>query len=147
MTTTTPEPQDPFAGLEPIHSYTRQQAIEDGVLVDVTEWAGPKGIMGGLDLAWAVTREVFEQIEAIPERLEGLADVRGRAHDVLWLATLTLAGVLRRARPGVDASGRWAFRVILPVKGSRKQTQTYHVALCGGDDGRGAATVMLPEQD
>ena len=33
---------------EPIHVYTRRQALEDGVLVNVTEWAsGETGFLGG----------------------------------------------------------------------------------------------------
>jgi hypothetical protein len=36
----------------------------------------------------AVTAAVWKDINAIPPRLEGIADVRGRAHDVLWMAAL-----------------------------------------------------------
>lgn len=143
----TPEQQDPFAGLEPLSSYSRAQAIADGVLVDLSEWGGPKGIMGGIALPWAATRSVWLEVEAIPERLEGLADVRGRAHDLLWMATLAVRGAMRRVKQGERADGRWAFQCILPVKGSRKQTRTYHVALCGGDDGRGALTILLSDED
>ena len=56
MTTTTSEARmrtpDDFWG-EPISIYTRQQAIEDGVLVDVSDWAGsgPDGMLGGFTRA------------------------------------------------------------------------------------------------
>jgi len=37
-------------------------------------------------------------IHAIPPSLEGLADVRGRAHDVLWMSSLAA----RQAKRVVD---------------------------------------------
>lgn len=77
---------------EPVSVYTRKQAIEDGVLVDVTEWAndGPNGMMGGFTCPTVITRNLWEKIEA-PKRSN--QDTRGRAHDVLWMA----AGAARRA--------------------------------------------------
>ena len=49
---------------EPISVYTRAQAIEDGELVDVTEWASSKtGFMGGFTVPVAVTRSVWADIE------------------------------------------------------------------------------------
>ena len=57
--TTTATPDD-FWGA-PISIYTREQAIEDGVLVDVTEWAGsgPNGMLGGFSVPVAMTRALW----------------------------------------------------------------------------------------
>ena len=70
---------------EPISVYTRQQAIEDGALVDVTEWASAdKGFLGGFACPVVVTRALWEAIghKTINQ------DTRGRAHDVLFMASL-----------------------------------------------------------
>ena len=71
-----------------IHSYTRADALEDGNLVDVSQWCG-----GMFTVQTVVTRSVWEDcIEWSKEDTErtGMGqDTRGRAHDVLWLAFLT----------------------------------------------------------
>ncbi len=86
-----------FGQADLIHSYSRAEAIEDGVLVDLTEWASStKGFIGGFKIPVAVTAAVWADIEAIPKRLRGLQDIRGRAHDVLM--TCFGCAALRRAR-------------------------------------------------
>lgn len=119
-----------------IHSYTRAEALEDGVLVDVTEWAGPKGMMGGFSCPVALTSAVWSAIESIPKRLEGIADVRGRAHDVLWMA----ACAVRRAR----SSSQARFRVILPRQGERTRNVDLLVAIGPGDAGEPVVTIGFP---
>lgn len=69
-----------------IHSYSRAQAIADRVLVDVSRQASPAEMHGGFTVPVAVTATLWSAIEAIPERLLGIADPRGRLHDVLWMA-------------------------------------------------------------
>lgn len=78
---------DPWG--EPLHRYTRAEAIADGVLVDVTPEA-TAGMLGGFSVPVAITAALHEAIAAIPPALEGLADVRGRLHDVLWMANVAL---------------------------------------------------------
>jgi hypothetical protein len=68
-----------------ISRYTRAQAIEDGVLVDVTEQAKETGML----LPTVITDHVHNVLEAIPESSVG-QDYRGRLHDVLWMAYLKL---------------------------------------------------------
>jgi hypothetical protein len=70
---------------EMIHTYTRAQAIADGVLVDVSEWASPREIIGGLAIPVAMTAAVWTLLQA-PD--ESGASLRGRAHDVLWMAAV-----------------------------------------------------------
>ena len=107
---------------EVISSYSREQALEDGVLVDLTEWASStKGFMGGFTCPVAVTQALWADIEAIPKSLEGIADVRGRAHDVLWMASLAVRSMIKRdIRDG-------GFKVILPSRGTRKRTRILRV--------------------
>lgn len=121
--------------------YSRAQAIADGALVDLTAWAGEgaDGMLAGFTVPVAVTAAVWEEIHAIPRRLAGLADVRGRAHDLLWMARC--AGV--RAR---DAD-RCEFRVIMPVEGLVGRTRRYVLHVGPGDAGEPVVTIMLPGED
>ena len=120
-----------------ISSYSRAQAIEDGELVDVTEWASAeKGFHGGFSVPVAVTRSVWGTIEAIPRSLERVADVRGRAHDVLWMASLAA-----RRNQGPDAQ----FKLILPSKGTRKRIRVLRVNIGPGDDAEPVVTIGFPE--
>lgn len=135
-----------FDGAPVIHSYTRAQALEDGELVDVTEWASAeKGIIGGFKIPVAMTRALWAAVEDIPERLEGVADVRGRAHDVLWMALCAI----RRQGPG----DRIDFKVILPrtpTDGGEdattdRQVETLHGQCHGGDEGEPVVTLGYRE--
>ena len=79
---------------EPISVYTRMQAIQDGVLVDVTEWANntQAGMAMGFDTILGkkaptcVTATLWAKIEVPAANVR--QDTRGRAHDVLWMAAL-----------------------------------------------------------
>jgi len=101
MTTITTEANsatpDEFWG-EPISIYTREQALEDGVLVDVSAWAGsgPDGMMGGFcvpvvmtrALWWAVDLDADDEARWRRQARQRGESTRGRAHDVLWMASL-----------------------------------------------------------
>ena len=71
---------------EPVYVYSRAQAIEDGVLVDMTEWASAeKGFIGGFRVPVAMTAALWAKVQAPKGSLQ---DTRGRAHDVLFMASL-----------------------------------------------------------
>jgi len=94
---------------EPIHVYTRAQALRDGVLVDVTEWASAEtGFHGGFRVGVAVTAAVWADLCDLPAWVEGYQDLRGRAHDLLWMAALA-------ARRGEGCETK--FDLILPLSG------------------------------
>jgi len=116
---------------EVIFSYSRKQAIEDGVLVDVSDWASPREMMGGFTIPVAMTAAVWALVEA-PEKSH--EDTRGRAHDVLWMAQLA-------ARRNLDTD-RTAFTVLINGK---EADLVLHVG--PGDDGEPVATIMLPGED
>ena len=73
---------NPFDDAPIIHSYTRAQAIEDGVLVDLTEWARETGF----HIPVACTAAVWRQYVTPPKGTRELGQSeRGRAHDMLWM--------------------------------------------------------------
>ena len=76
---------------EPISVYTREDATEDGVLVDVTEWASAdKGFHGGFVCPVAMTRKLWDAVDIDQRPHRTFQSTRGRAHDVLWMASLAL---------------------------------------------------------
>ena len=93
---------------EPISVYTRAQAIEDGVLADVTGWSREVGFT----CSTVMTAKLWGAVEQCPAG----QDVRGRAHDVLWMAALALRRQLKNG--GADC----LFDVLLRVGRSQKQT-------------------------
>jgi hypothetical protein len=114
---------------EVISSYSRAQALEDGVLVDVTETAREAGIKYPV----ALTRAVFEKCVALPKRYRGLEDERGRLWDVL--------SMFRFAAHRNDAD-TLHYQLIVS-----RRTVTLK-AVCGpGDTPEPVITIMLPEED
>ena len=74
--------KNPFEDAPVIFSYTRAQAIEDGVLVDLTAWARETGFK----VPVACTATVWQGYIVPPQGTESLGQSeRGRAHDLLWM--------------------------------------------------------------
>lgn len=125
-----------FAGFDLIHSYTRQQAIEDGVLVDVTEVARVAGFCHPV----AMTATVFGAYVDAPTGVPG-QDAAGRLWDILWM--------LRHAIRGSSGSGR-ELRFQLHVQNAEAAPPRLVTlkAVCGpDDDGEPVVTIMLPDED
>jgi hypothetical protein len=133
-----------------IFSYTRKQAVEDGVLVDVSQMAREAGIK----LSTAMTRAVYEQYVVVPPELKGQQDDTGRLWDVLWM----LSNAIRSGRIKGE-QGTFELIVVKPDKndwqdnerpheGSRKRRLVTLKAVCGpNDDGAACVTIMRPEED
>jgi|SRR5579859_1518607 len=68
-----------------ISRYSREQAIRDGVLIDVTIQAGETGIR----VPTVITEHLNRVLTEIPATSQG-QDWRGRLHDVLWMTFLKL---------------------------------------------------------
>src|SRR4051812_22169186 len=87
----TTENQPPFGQV--IYSYTRSQAIVDGVQVEVTKTAQEAGIRFPVFL----TRTVFDAYVTVPPNVSG-QDEAGRLWDIVWM----LRHAIQRSRAGVD---------------------------------------------
>ena len=137
-----PEPANATEFGPVISVYTRAQAIEDGILVDVSETARE----AGFNIPVAVSRTVWERIVALPEGYQGFQDERGRLWDVLWMAR----------HYALRASNSDRVRMCVLVRDIRKDLRDSHrpprrhfpiVAIGGGDQGEAVITVMFPEDD
>jgi hypothetical protein len=119
-----------------VYSYSRAQAIADGVLVDVTEEA--KAI--GFKLHTVVTDHLFH---GYVEPLAGLdgegQSVTGRLHDLMVLA-------LFAARKAMNTD-RVTFKVDFLMAPGRKETIEVVAHIGPGDHGEPVLTIMLPEDD
>jgi len=119
-----------------IYSYTRAQAIEDGVLIDVSEEA--KGI--GFKVHTVVTDNLFHGYVTPPAGLEGEGQsTMGRLHDLMVLALF--------AARAYGAGDRVKFKVAFLMAPGRKETIEVIAHMGPGDSGEPVLTFMLPEDD
>ena len=122
---------------EIIYSYTRKQAIADGLQIDVTATAKEAGIKFPMYL----TRAVFDAFVAMPDGVTGQDEV-GRLWDLAWMTRYAIL----RARPDADR-----IPVALYVRNDQHAARLVKLsATCGPldiDDPQPAITVMMPDED
>ena len=119
-------------GVEVIHAYTRAQALEDGVLADISELARE----AGFKFPVAVTQGVWEVLNPTNELKAAGQDLAGRTWDLLTILRVAIRTAsntdairfaplfLREPGQNIDAVDMWA--------------------KCGpGDDAEPVITVML----
>ncbi len=127
----------------PIHTYTRAQALADGVLIDVTTTAREAGFA----LPCALNADALDQAVAWDEVNACPQDQDGRLWDVLTMARHAL-GVALRSDAGVR--DRLAFTV-LAVPNAPAATVPRHVRLDlltgADDDGELVLTIVPTGQD
>ena len=122
---------------EVIFTYTRSQAVADGVQVEVSKTAQEAGIRFPVFL----TRTVYDSYVTVPPEVEA-QDEAGRLWDILNL----LRFAILRARPG---AGRLPFALYVRNDNDRPRLIKL-VAVCGPldmDDLQPAITVMMPDED
>jgi hypothetical protein len=126
---------EPFGQV--IHSYTRAQALADGVLVEV-----PKDIReeAGIKYHTALTAAVWHEYVTPPGNLEYYGQsIQGRLWDLLWMfrnAALRTKGQNMR------------FTVLFQMRPEREPeevTLTSHIG--PGDEGGPVITIMLEHED
>lgn len=121
---------------EVIHAYTRAQAIEDGVLVDLSSLAREAGFRWPL----AVTQAVWAVVEPGSDLKKEGQSWTGRAWDLLSILRMEL----RSAKDGREVR----FAPYFLTEPGKPPRQVAMRALSGpGDDGEPVITVMLPDED
>jgi hypothetical protein len=125
---------------EVIHVYTRKQAIEDGVLVDVTEAAGEVGFV----LPVAMTQAVWADCVAWDAKAQEKAyqDESGRLHDVVWMAFLAA-----RQSSGTNRIKFGVYRIPREGRGVKPRLVELE-GVCGpGDSGEPVVTLQFRGED
>jgi hypothetical protein len=132
---------DPIFG-EIIHSYSRAEAIEDGVLVDLMQGEFASLVrQAGFKFPIAVTAAVFERyIELTPAAKRACNDVNGRLWDILWMLKAAIRG----------ASGQTSELLfeLRCISESMRPSRVTLKSVCGPDDnGDPCITIMLRDED
>lgn len=119
---------------EVIYSYTRKQAIADGVLVDVSTFAQKEA---GFKVPVALTSTVYEKY--IKSDLPG-QDETGRLWDLLFMLQLSSVGC---------ESSSLIFKVEFQMTEKKSKTVKFKAVLGPGDSVEESAviTIMLPNED
>jgi hypothetical protein len=118
-----------------IFSYTRREAIADGVLVDVTETAREAGFRYPV----ALTAAVHGKCVQVPPGAEA-QDERGRLWDVLWMLRVATLKA---------GSGNSTIHYEVLVRNDDVAPRLVELkAVCGPDDDAAPCiTVMFPDED
>lgn len=116
-----------------IYAYSRKDALNDGVLVDISQLAREAGYKYPV----AITAEVQGMIEQAVSNAKCYNDYTGVLWDIIWMSKFPTKKI--------DAT-QHLFSVIITGVG-RSKTQTLKVVCHPGDDAEPVITIMLPEQD
>jgi hypothetical protein len=120
-----------------IYSYTRQQALADGVLVDATDLAREAGFVFPV----ALTETLYHSyiVPALDLVAEGQS-IQGRLWDLLY--------VLRFAIAKARNADTVLFTVLFLMSPGATPVPIELKAICGpGDDSEPVLTIMLPDED
>jgi len=118
-----------------IYSYTREQAIEDGVLVDVCYLSRQVG----LKFHTAVTTAVWEKYVKVPTEVPW-QDESGRLWDVLWMLRMAI----QRQRKDADTI---LYKLLVQNTEAPAEEITLKCVCGPGDKGEPVLTIMLPDED
>lgn len=132
-----------FGPEDVISTYTRAQAIEDGVLVDVSEVAREAGFKFPVALTRAAWEDFVTWDAADSKRKGGWPqDENGRLWDVIWMASLA-------ARSRRDESIKLYQFLRVPREGrGTSPRKVIAKMMCGpGDSAEPVITILLPHED
>lgn len=123
---------------EVISKYTRDQAIEDGVLIDITD----KAKTVGFNIPTVITQHLHSVLTDIPKSKKEIENYDARLADVLHMAFLRVKMELQAK--GKDADPYLHFTALVSVpKTGRPVNQNLVIAFNGVE----GFTVMYPEDD
>lgn len=125
------QPEDP--SLEIIDSYSRADAIEDGVLVDAGEMAKKAGFKHPVAITAAVWEQYLEEPEGFP-----FQDDHGWLWQMLYMLRIAI----------LEGGSRDQVNYTLYPDDDGKTEPIHLKAICGsGDDAEPVITIMLPDED
>jgi Family of unknown function (DUF6573) len=137
---------------EVISTYSRQEAVEDGVLVDCTDEPFDElNRNAGIIFDVALTQAVFHRYVEVPERFKESQDIKGRYWDIICMFRLAV-------RRGCTDNSELLFKFLCLPNGAgiqdneRRRVGLFRLvqlkAVIGaGDRGEPCLTIMLPEED
>jgi hypothetical protein len=127
---------------EVIYSYTRAQAIEDGVLIDVGAMAREAGFKWPVAITSAAWDDCVAWSEDDSDK-QVHQDQSGRLWDVLFMASHAI-------RTGSGSGDRLLFQLYRVPRGARStktELTTLKLIVGPGDQGKPVITILLPDED
>ncbi len=118
-----------------IYRYLRQEAIEDGVLIDLSHWE----VAGIFKYPVACTSAVWEIIDRAVQNKNHCNDYEGVLHDIFNMAVLKM-------RQSNEITCYVLFTVIITGAG-RKRNYEFKIHIGPGDNHNPVLTIMLPDED
>lgn len=125
-----------------VYSYTRKQALEDGVLIDATEMARDAGFKWPVALTAAAWADCVAWSDE-DNRKQTYQDASGRLWDVLIMAAFA-------AQSAPEGLGPSLFSLLrIPRDGTSQHSERRRLKLILGpdDDGEPVITITLPHED
>jgi hypothetical protein len=121
---------------EPIHVYTRADALADGVLVDATVAAREAGFL----IPVALTQGVWADVNDFSGRdvLAGQSS-EGRLWDLLFMAAHAAM------RPENRGTNEFVYSLVMPVGTDNNYRVKCHLG--PGDEGEAVVTILRPDED
>jgi hypothetical protein len=131
---TDPDTAADFWG-EPIHTYTRADALADGVLVDATATAQEAGFR----IPVALTQSIWVDVNDLSGRHVSAGQVpEGRLWDLLFMA----AHAARR--PENRDTSEFVYSLVMPVGAGNNYRAKCHIG--PGDEGEPLVTILRPDE-
>lgn len=125
-----------------ISSFSRAQAIEDGVLIDVSVVAAEAGFRVPVALTKAAWAECVAWSKADTDRKKAPQDEDGRLWDVVYMASVAARD--NRAASRIDFI---VYCVPVEGKGVKALPVALAVTIHAGDDPAPVATISLSDED
>lgn len=141
-----PEDEQPFGPV--IYRYTRAEALDEGVLVDVSNPAAEAGFKVPVALTCAAWADCVEWNEE-DSRRQTPQNESGRLWDVLWMATIAIARS-RRHPQAQHPENQLHYQLVRVPRGGQATVPrevTLKLVSGSGDAGEHVITIMLPHED
>jgi hypothetical protein len=126
-----------------ISTYTRAQAIADGVLIDVTTAAKEAGFVWPVAISQGAWSDCVEWTDEDTRR-QRYQDESGRLWDVVYMAVRAIKSSRREPSP-VRLFPLW--RVPCGGRGKKPRLKVLKMIVGPGDDTEPVITIMLPSED
>ncbi len=141
-----------MGGVELLSIYLREEAIDDGILVDCTQDPFDElNRNAGVKFDVALTRSAFERYVEVPEQFKGSQDIKGRYWDIIFMFALAARKQANRMELLFEficlpnGSGSWSNEKRGPSP--QERLVQLKAVSSSGDRGEPCLTFMLPSED
>lgn len=124
------------------YSYSRAAALDDGVLIDVSEAAQEAGIRLPVAITESAWADCVQWSDADTAERKVHQDESGRLWDVVWMMRMGI-----QENPNAECVKFSLYRVSRSGTSRQPQHVLLKAILGPGDDGEPVITIMMPDED